>query len=96
MKKAYSGLDKTKKNKVKEIYVKEYNHVIKRLNRLKIYALIGYLFAFLFLFYTFKFEDNHIGSIVTSVTLIVLATVYLGGSFVIKRRILNKIALEKK
>lgn len=98
MKTYYQTLSKDKKEEIKQIYQKEYakSDLQIRLTRLKIYSLIGYLFSIIILLYAFKIESNKTGSIILATTLIILATVYLIGSILIKRNVLNKIALKNK
>ncbi len=98
MKKYYSRLSKEKKKNIKELYKKEYgsSDVQTRLVRLKIYAILGYLFSIVMLAYSFKFEDNKIGTIIIAITLICVSTVYVIGSIIVKRRLLNKLALKNK
>ncbi len=98
MKKYYHTLSKEKKKEIKEQYKKDYagSDVAVRLLRLKIYAIIGYLFSIVILAYAFKFEESKIGSIIMAVTLIIVSTVYVVGSIIVKNRLLNKIALKQK
>lgn len=98
MKKYYSRLSKEKKKNIKELYKKEYSNsdVQVRLTRLKIYAIIGYLFSLVILAYSFKFEENKIGTIIIAITLMCVSTVYVIGSIIVKRRLLNKLALKNK
>jgi len=98
MKKYYHTLSKQEKKDIKNKYKKEYanSDVQARLLRLKIYSVIGYLFSIVLLVYAFKFESNKVGSIIIAITLIVVSTVYVIGSIIVKNRILNKIALKMK
>lgn len=98
MKKYYYTLSKEKKKEIKEQYKKEYtgSDVAVRLLRLKIYAIIGYLFSIVILAYSFKFEKSQIGSIIMAVTLITVSTVYVIGSIIVKMNLYNKIALKNK
>ena len=94
----YQNLDKEKKKEIKEIYKVKYKDtdLEKRRTRLLIYALGGYIFAIIVLVYAFTFEDKKLGSFITSGTLVVVATIYLIGRYLVKLRVLNKIALENK
>ena len=98
MKKYYYTLTKEKKKEIKEIYNKEdmHSNLKIRLNRLKFYAIIGYSFAALILFYAINYENNKFSSIFTAITLIIIATIYIIGIYSIKLKVLNKIALEHK
>lgn len=98
MKKYYQTLNKTEKNKVKELYEKKYHNsdLETRLFRLKLYALVSYIFASIILIYSFLYEQNKTGSLIISITLLILGTTYFIGSLIIKLNVLNKIALQNK
>lgn len=98
MKYYYQTLNSLEKKKIKNLYEQKYGNsdLNKRLLRLKIYAFISYVCAFFILAYSYKFEANQTGSIITSITLFILGTTYFIGSIIIKLNVLNKIALENK
>lgn len=98
MKKYYQRLTKEQKKDINIKYEKEYGNsdLQVRLNRLKVYAGIGYLFGIILLIYTFKFDEPKIGNIIIAITLFVVSTVYLVGRYIIKLNVLNKIALKNK
>lgn len=97
MKKYYNTLDKTKKKEIQELYKKRYakSDLETRFFRLRIYAGVALLFAIFVLIYALIYEENKTASIILAITLTVLALVYLIGIFIIKRNVLNKLALEK-
>ncbi len=98
MKKYYQRLDKDKKQEIKKIYDKEYaNSEFKsRLTRLLIYAIVAYVLAFSLLLYSFIYDTDMISNIIMASTLLVLGTIYLGGRYIAKLNVLNKLALKKK
>lgn len=98
MQKYYNTLNKEQKNHIKELYNKNYKDtdLQARLKRLKIYAIISYAFAIFVLVSAYLLDDDILGSIIIAVTMFVLGTVYIIGSLIVKRNVLNKIALKEK
>ncbi len=98
MKKYYQRLNKEEKQKIKNIYNKDYaeSEFKIRLTRLLIYAIIAYFFAIVLLIYSFVYHKDLISNIIIASTLLVLGTVYLIGRYIAKLNVLNKIALKKK
>lgn len=98
MKKYYQTLSKEKKKEVKKRYIKEYakTDLDVRLTRLLAYSIVGYVFALIILLSAIFLEENKTGSIIISVTLFIVATVFIVGRYLIKLKVLNKIALNSK
>ncbi len=98
MKKYYQTLNKEQKQEIKKLYNKKYtkSDLEARLNRLIIYSGAGYFFGAIILIYALKFEQKPLGSIIIAITLIIIATVYLIGRYIIKQNVLNKIAIKNK
>jgi len=98
MKKYYHTLNKDSQKKIKEIYKSEYinTSLNARLSRLNLYAIIGYVSAIMILILSIKTEDSIIGSVIISITLVLVSTIFLIGSYLIKLKVLNKIALKNK
>ena len=98
MKKYYHTLNKDSQKKIKEIYRSEYinTNLNARLSRLNLYAIIGYVSAIMILILSIKTEDSIIGSVIISITLVLVSTIFLIGSYLIKLKVLNKIALKNK
>lgn len=98
MKKYYQTLNKEKKNEIKKIYNETYKNteLQSRFIRLNIYIIVAILSAFILLILSYKYEDNHVYSIIISIILIATAIVFIIGKNIIKSNLLNKIALKNK
>lgn len=98
MKKYYFTLSKEKKDEIKLIYQKEYKNsdINIRLKRLSLYVIVGFIFSILLFIDTFKDNDLNVGSLVIAITLALACFVFLIGKYIVKLRILNKIALKNK
>jgi len=98
MQKYYNTLNKEEKRRIKDLYFKKYHNsdLETRLKRLKVYAIISYVFAIFVLISALILDDDLTGSIILSITMFILGTVYMFGSLIVKRNVLNKIALKNK
>ena len=98
MKKYYQTLSTNQKNKIKEIYQKEYaNADIKtRLNHLNFYIIASYIFALLLIILGLTNKKELIMDISLALVLIIAGTSFLIGKHIIKTNLLNKIALKNK
>lgn len=98
MKKYYHTLTKDEKKKINSIYKNEYKNseVKTRLTRLVIYGTTGYLTAIILIIYSLKIEDGRFGNIFIACLLIIASTIFLIGRYLIKLKVLNKIALKNK
>ncbi len=98
MKKYYNTLTKEKKNKIKEIYKKDYKNTELqiRLIRLIIFASMGYITSIVLLIDAFLNKNSKVLNITIATILIIVSTIFLIGRFLIKQKVLNKIALKNK
>lgn len=98
MKKYYQTLNKKEKEKIKELYKKEYSNkeIYARLTRLLVFSCLAIISAIIILVLSFKYEENHITSILLAIILIISSIIFFLGHFYVKLNILNKIALKNK
>ena len=98
MKKYYQTLDKEKKDKIKEIYKKEYqkSEVDVRLKRLNIYIILAFLASIALIVLSLLYEDGHVTSFIMAGILIAIGIIFIIGKRMIKINLLNKIALNNK
>lgn len=94
----YNTLDKNSQKQIIQQYKKDYakSDFANRIKRLFYYSIISYALAIVLLTYAFKTQDDIIGNTILSVSLIIMATIFLFGRHVALIRMLNKIALDKK
>lgn len=94
----YCHLNKEEKKKIQEIYKKDYakSEFQKRLIRLAIYAVIGYLFSIFLIIYSFIQRQDVAGNLLIAIPLFLAATIFLIGRHYAKIMVLNKIALKEK
>ena len=90
MKKYYNTLNKEEKNKIKEIYKKDYHNseLQIRLVRLIIYAVIGYITAIVLYLDAFLKNDSKVLNIVIATILFIASTIFLIGSITLKQKTL--------
>lgn len=98
MKKYYYTLKKEKKAEIKKIYTKEYKNsdFNLRLKRLTIYTVVGFLFSIYLFIDVFAAETFSIGTLIIAITLLIVSIVFLVGRYLLKLKMLNKIALKNK
>lgn len=98
MKKYYDTLSKEEKNKTKEIYKNEYTNTdLKvRLVRLIIYSIIGYITSIFIFIDTIINKKSIVSNLLIAIPLFIASTVFLIASFLLKRKVLNKIALKNQ
>ena len=98
MQKYYQTLSKEKKREIKELYKKEYHktNINTRLIRLLIFSILSIITAIVILILTFKYEKNHITSILLAIILILSSLIFIIGRSYVKLNLLNKIALKNK
>ncbi len=98
MKKYYQTLKNENKQKIKKEYQKEYQNteLQTRFTRLNIYIILAFLSALILLVLSYKYEDNHVYSIIVAIILILTGLTFIIGKYMIKINLLNKIALKNK
>ena len=94
----YNHLKREEKRKVKEKYKKEYgdSDFQKRLIRLAIYTIIGYIFSIFLVVYSLIRQQDIVSNLLVAIPLFIAATIFLIGRHYAKLTVLNKIALKEK
>ncbi len=97
MQKYYQRLTKEQKKEIKKIYQKEYKTDINaRLSRLSIFSILGFICAIIILVLSFKYEKEHLTSILLAILLFASSLAFILGRTYVKLNLLNKIALKNK
>lgn len=94
----YCRLNKQEKKKIKEQYKKDYAHsdFQKRLIRLVIYSIIGFVFAAFLIIYSLLEHKDMLSNLLIAIPLIIAAITFIIGRCYAKLTVLNKIALKEK
>lgn len=98
MKKYYNTLNKENKTKIKQIYQEEYKNtdLQVRLVRLLIFALMGYITASVLLIDALLNQTSKALNLTIAIILFIISTVFIIGRFLVKQKVLNKIAIKNK
>lgn len=98
MKKYYNTLNKENKTKIKQIYQEEYKNtdLQVRLVRLLIFALMGYITASVLLIDALLNQTSKTLNLTIAIILFIISTVFIIGRFLVKQKVLNKIAIKNK
>lgn len=98
MKKYYNTLNKENKTKIKKIYQEEYKNtdLQVRLVRLLIFAFMGYITASVLLIDALLNQTSKTLNLTIAIILFIISTVFIIGRFLVKLKVLNKIAIKNK
>ena len=80
----YNQLGKEEKKKILE----------KRLVRLVIYSIIGFLFSIFLIIYSLIQKEDLLSNLLIAIPLFIVSIIFLIGRYYAKLKILNKIALK--
>ena len=94
----YSKLKKEEKQKIKKQYKKENGKrdFQKRLVRLAIYSIIGFLFSIFLVVYSVVKQQDIMSNLLIAIPLFIAALIFAIGRHYAKLTVLNKIALKEK
>ncbi|CDF12208.1 unknown [Mycoplasma sp. CAG:776] len=92
----YNQLGKEEKKKILEKYKKDYadSEFQKRLVRLVIYSIIGFLFSIFLIIYSLIQKEDLLSNLLVAIPLFIVSIIFLIGRYYAKLKILNKIALK--
>lgn len=94
----YNQLGKEEKKKILEKYKKDYadSEFQKRLVRLVIYSIVGFLFSTFLIIYSLTQKEDLLSNLLIAIPLFIVSIIFLIGRYYAKLKILNKIALKEK
>lgn len=94
----YNQLGKEEKKKILEKYRKDYadSEFQKRLIRLAVYSIVGFLFSAFLVIYSLTQKEDLLSNLLIAIPLFIISIVFLIGRYYAKLKILNKIALKEK